>query len=268
MITSRGNPAVKRVKRLQAERRAREREGVFVVEGSRWLADLLLVGRQPEKVLCTEGWLAGEGSSELLRQLHAPARLVSDALMAEMSLLEQSPGVLAVVAQPSLPLPAEPTLLLILDNVRVPGNLGTIARTAAAAGVDGLLLTPGCVEFYNPKVVRSAMGAHLRLPVRTVTWGEIQTLCAGMAIWLAAGGGERLYTEVDWLRPTALVIGSEAAGAGEAAAEIADGRIAIPMAAETESLNAAMAAGIILFEAVRRRRAWAGGTNQSEPVTG
>ncbi len=180
---------------------------------------------------------------------------VTEALMAEISDLEQPAGVLAIVEQLSLPMPANPTLLVVLDNLRMPGNVGSIARTAAAAGADALLLAPGCVDFYNPKVVRGGMGAHLRLPARQATWSEIERLCAGMAVWLAAADGERQYTAVDWSKPGVLVIGSEATGAGEEAQSLASGRIAIPMAAETESLNAAMAAAVILFEAARQRRA-------------
>jgi RNA methyltransferase, TrmH family len=144
-------------------------------------------------------------------------------------------------------------LLLVLDEISTPGNLGTMLRTAAAAGADGVLLGPGCVDLYNPKVVRGSMGAHLRLPAHSQSWDEIAQTVQRMQVWLATVQAERAYTAVNWQPPSALIIGSEATGASEAARQLATGSITIPMHAATESLNAAMAAGIILFEAVRQR---------------
>jgi len=231
---------------------------LFVVEGTRWLAELVRLGRQPRELLHTTDWIRPPEHAELAARSGGRTSLVSDTVMTEMSDLEQPAGVLAVVEQIALPMPTQPSLLVVLDNLRMPGNVGTIARTAAAAGADALLLSPGSVDFYNPKVVRGGMGAHLRLPAQQATWGEIERHCAGMAVWLAAAGGEREYTAVDWNEPSVLVIGGEASGAGPEAMRLAGGRIAIPMAAETESLNAATSAAIILFEAVRQRRFFAG----------
>jgi TrmH family RNA methyltransferase len=246
------------VKRLQAERRLRERERLFVVEGARWLAELDHMGWPAREIFCTADWISREENAELAMRWGGRIAQVSDALLAEMSDLEQPAGVLAIVEQIALPIPAHPTLIVVLDNLRVPGNVGTIARTAAAAGVDALLLSPGSVDFYNPKVVRGAMGAHLRLPAMQTTWSEIEYICGAMVVWLAAADGEREYAAVDWTVPSVLVIGSEAFGAGEEALRLATGRISIPMAAETESLNAAIAAAVILFEAARQRRQSAG----------
>jgi TrmH family RNA methyltransferase len=173
--------------------------------------------------------------------------------MAAMSDTETAPGVLAVLPIAPRPLPAAPSLLVILDSVANPGNLGSILRTAAAAGVDGVLLGPGCVDAYNPKVVRGSMGAVLRLPVWAENWEVIGRLAAGLDVWLAAARDGTTYTAVDWHRPSALLIGSEAQGAGAQAERLATGRVTIPMRDETESLNAAMAAGILLFEAARQR---------------
>jgi TrmH family RNA methyltransferase len=162
--------------------------------------------------------------------------------------------VLAVVTIIPPEWPQSADLLLVLDRVADPGNMGTILRTSAASGVGGVLAGPGCVDIYNPKVVRSSMGALLRLPVFSLSWQEIEQAVAGMAVWLAAADGRTSYTEVDWQQPSALIIGSEARGAGQQAYEIADGIITIPIAAETESLNAAVASAVILFEARRQRK--------------
>jgi TrmH family RNA methyltransferase len=162
-------------------------------------------------------------------------------------------GVLAVLPFPDLTPPRVSTLVLIADHVRDPGNLGTLLRTALAAGVEQVLLAPGTVDFSNPKVVRSAMGAHLRLPIAAAGWDTIAETVSGCDVWLAAAGGGRVYTEVDWTRPAALMIGSEARGAGDRARALARSRVSIPMSPAVESLNAAVAAAIILFEAVRQR---------------
>jgi TrmH family RNA methyltransferase len=127
-------------------------------------------------------------------------------------------------------------------------------RTAAAAGVQLAILSPGCAEPYNPKALRGGMGAHFRLPVVESSWADIAAYCESMAIYLADGGGEADYADVNWTQPWALVIGSEAHGISEAAAALGQTRVRVPMAAKTESLNAAMAAAIILFEAQRQIR--------------
>jgi TrmH family RNA methyltransferase len=252
MITSLANAKVKYVRRLQSERRFRGREQAFVVEGNRWLTEFLQTTQSPSLILHTAVWQDHHAS--ILQQLNAPSQLVSDEVMAAISDTETPSGVVAVVPIQPQPLPQQPTLLLVLDNVTNPGNLGTILRSAAAAGADGVLLGPGCVDAYNPKVVRGGMGAHLRLPVHHVTWDKVAKIGAGMFVWLATAEGEYPYTTVSWQQPSAIIIGGEASGPGPEARELANGRIRIPMHNQTESLNAAVAASVILFEAARQRQ--------------
>jgi len=126
-------------------------------------------------------------------------------------------------------------------------------RTAWAAGVELVLLAPGTVDPTNPKVVRSAMGAHLHIPIVVQGWDAIADTVANTTIWLSATDGQLPYTSVDWTKPTTVIIGGEAAGAGTRAAALAHGKISIPLAPGVESLNAAVATAIILFEAVRQR---------------
>jgi TrmH family RNA methyltransferase len=132
--------------------------------------------------------------------------------------------------------------------------MGTILRTAAAAGVDGLMLAPGCIDPYNPKVVRGGMGAHLRLPMRKVLWEELASLLRGADVWVALSSGGEDYAAIDWRNPSVVIIGSEAHGVSAKALTLARGLVSIPMQAATESLNAAVATAIILFEANRQRR--------------
>lgn len=252
MISSLSNITVKRVRRLQAERRFRQREQAFVIEGTRWIADAIEQDVPLVDLFITVVW---QSQNSLLRdQLPTAATLVSDEVMAAMSDVSSPPGVLAIVNIAPLPLPEQPTFLLVLDAITTPGNLGTMLRTAAAAGAEGVLLAPGCVDAYNPKVLRGSMGAHFRLPVQPLSWDEIGKVVGKTAVWLATIDGDVEYTAVNWQAPSTLIIGNEANGAGDAARQLATGQLTIPMHAATESLNAAMAAGIVLFEAARQRR--------------
>lgn len=252
MITSRANPQVKYVRRLLADRRYRAAESAFVVEGARWMREVVTAGMAPRAIFATDDWLGSNEGRGLMAKLGTAVPVTAE-IMAAMSDTETPPGVLAVLPIAPRPWPGAPTLLLILDAIANPGNLGTILRVASASGVDGVLLGPGCVDAYNPKVARGSMGALLRLPVRAAGWDEIGQTAAGLDVWLAAARDGVAYTAVAWRRPAALIIGGEAHGAGAAAERLATGHVTIPMQDETESLNAALAAGIILFEAARQR---------------
>ena len=254
MITSIQNERVKYVRSL-ARRRVRQREGRFVVEGTRLLDELVRAGIEPALVLYTEAWaetVAGQRLLALFSEAGEGIWPVNEAVMAACADTHTPQGVLAVV--PFLHLDPRPGLLLILDGIRDPGNLGTILRSAESAGVGQVLLAPGTVDLYNPKVVRGAMGAHLRLPVHSCDWTTLKERIEGRATWLADAAADTAYDAVDWTRPSALIVGGEASGAGPEAAQIATNRVSIPMAGGAESLNAAMAATIILFEAARQRR--------------
>ena len=252
MITSARNPNVKHVRRLLISRRFRQNENSFVVEGDRWLDEIIEQTITPHQVLINNQWYESAANQARLETLGAPWKLVSDQVMTHMSDTESAPGVLAVIPMEKLPNPETTTLLLILDRVANPGNLGAILRTAAAAGVDAVLLAPGCVDQYNPKVVRGSMGAILHLPISRCSWTEIEADVSHMNVWLAAAHGDIQHAQVDWRQPSALIIGSEASGAGADAHRLSK-EVSIPMAKGSESLNVAVASGIILFEASRQR---------------
>jgi TrmH family RNA methyltransferase len=148
---------------------------------------------------------------------------------------------------------------LILDGVRDPGNLGAILRTAAAAGVDAVLLPPETADPYAPKVVRAGMGAHFHLAIHSLQWDAIRTVCGSLQIFLAHSEGALLYTEADFTQPLALIIGGEAHGAGPEIQALHPAAVRIPMPGRAESLNAAVAAGILIFEVVQQRSEWIGG---------
>ncbi len=216
---------------------------------------MVRAGIKPALVLYTEAWAATPLALQLLPALvlaEEGAWLVSDDVLAACADTVTPQGVLAVV--PWIVLPARPGWILILDGLRDPGNLGTILRSAEAAGTGQVIMAPGTVDVYNAKVVRGAMGAHFRLPISNLDWLRIAERVKGRAVWLADPSGGIPYDAVDWRMPSALIVGGEAAGAGDEAAALATGRVSIPMAGGAESLNAAMAATVILFEAARQRR--------------
>jgi TrmH family RNA methyltransferase len=254
MITSTQNERVKYLRSL-GRRRVRQREDRFAVEGTRLAEEVLRAGVKPALVLYTEAWSATAQAQRLLPSLARAEEgcwLVAEAVMATCTATKTPQGIVAVV--PRQQLEAEPGLVLILDGLRDPGNLGTILRSAEATGAGQVILAPGTVDPYNPKVVRGAMGAHFRLPVASMGWPAIVKRMAGRPVWLADATAETPYDTVDWGVAAGLIVGGEAVGAGEEAKALATGRVGIPMAGGAESLNAAMAATVILFEAAKQHR--------------
>jgi TrmH family RNA methyltransferase len=256
MITSTSNPKIKWVRNLQASSRARRREGVFIVEGVR-LAEEALASSWPVRLVLYTSELDERGYA-LLRgysERGAPLEQVAPHVLNAASDTETPQGILVALEQRSLSLPASLDLVLIPDQLRDPGNLGTMLRTAAAAGASAVILPPETVDPFSPKVVRSGMGAHFRIPIHSLDWDEIQIRLQNLHIYLAAAGDGLAYTQADLRPPLAFIIGSEAHGASPQAESLAHERLHIPMPGGVESLNAAVSAGILLFEALRQRNA-------------
>lgn len=254
VISSLQNDRVKLAYSLQQRPRARRKEHKLPLEGTRLISDALDRRVTPEFVLYT---LQGSDFDLIARLQNTRAKLipVTPEVLAYVSDTQQPQGMVAVVPMPFPPLPPHPRTLLILDSLREPGNMGTILRAAGAAGVEMVVLSPDCVDPYNPKVIRAGMGAHFRVPIVELQWFEIGQLVQGMNVYLAAGEADMLYTAVDFTQRTAVVIGNEARGVIQARRLEQATPIAIPMANATESLNAAVAASVILFEAQRQRLA-------------
>ncbi|MFL7838472.1 MAG: TrmH family RNA methyltransferase [Candidatus Promineifilaceae bacterium] len=257
MISSLANPQVKRIRRLQKNKRYRYREQAFVVEGTRLFQELAVNPERPKTTFYTQDWLADAAHEAIIAEKNLAGEVVTNEVMAAMSDTESASGVLAVTSMSPIPLPDQPSMVLILDAITTPGNLGTMLRTAGAARVDAVLLAPDCVDPYNPKVVRGAMGAHFRLPIQQLDWQEIIAYCHSLKIWVSEAAGGEIYTRVDWRQPSALIVGNEARGAGSESQKAAHGSVVVPMAGGTESLNAATASAVILYEALRQRNFFA-----------
>jgi TrmH family RNA methyltransferase len=261
MITSTRNPKIQLIRDLLAHPKARRESQSFVVEGVRLVEEALQSGWEAQWVLHTENLPPrGQAAVQGLAAQGAVTEAISPQVLKAISDTETPQGILAVLRMRSLPMPSNPDFILILDGLRDPGNMGTILRTAAAAGVQAVLLPRGATDPFAPKVVRSAMGAHFRMPIQILSWEEIhayvKTEAQGipMAVYLADSSGGQNYTQIDFRSPLVLIVGGEAEGAGVEARTLAEACVHISMPGQVESLNAAVAAAILMFEVVRQRK--------------
>lgn len=255
MISSTSNPKIKWVRSLQGQRRTRQKERLFVVEGVRLVEEALASGWSAKLLLYTQDLHErGQQIVDSYRRQAVSIETVSEHVMRAASDTETPQGILAVLSQKELPTPERLDFVLVADGVRDPGNLGTILRSAAAAGVQTVLLPPGSVDPFAPKVVRAGMGAHFHLPTQPCSWQQITTKIEGLCTYLAVAGAGIPYDQADFTAPLALVIGSEAQGISTKAQQLSTAQVHIPMPGGGESLNAAVAASVLLFEVVRQRQ--------------
>ena len=255
MITSSQNSKMKLVRTLMGRPKERREAGAFVVEGVRLVEEAEKRDWRFRFALY-DGSLNARGSSlvEHLLSREIEVEEVSESLMNSLSDTETPQGILAVLELNQLPIPDSPDFVLIPDRIRDPGNLGTLLRTAAAAGVQAVFLPSETTDAFAPKVVRSGMGAHFHLPIQSMKWEKIRREIEGLEVYLADMDGQS-YWEINLLEPLALIVGSEAEGASEEARELATQKISIPMSGYIESLNAGVAGSVLMFEVVRQRAA-------------
>lgn len=255
MITSSQNSKIKLVRALLGRARERREANAFLVEGVRLVEEAVKSNWKIQFALYDETLSdRGELQAEGLRSRGVDVEMVSERLMKSLSETETPQGILAVLTHTQLPIPNPLNFVLIPDQIRDPGNLGTLLRSAAAAGVQAVLLPPETTDAFAPKVVRSGMGAHFRLAIRSMNWEEIWQVgkSAELQIYLADMDGQSCW-ETDLRRPLALLVGGEAEGASEEARKLADQTISIPMVGRVESLNAGVAGSVLMFEVVRQR---------------
>jgi TrmH family RNA methyltransferase len=255
-ITSTANDHVKYVRSLH-RRRSRYREQLFIAEGLRAVEEAIKAGTQPAFLFHTPSVLQDARIRPLVsaaQERGVLVRAVSDPVMLALSGTVTPSGILAVFPMRECSIPHPLTWVLVVDRLRDPGNMGTILRSALAAGIELVITSKGTVDVYSPKVVRAGMGAHFRLQLcLNQSWASIGNMVEGLHVLVAEPTGGVPYWEIDWGVPTALVIGGEARGATSEADQLATGHVTIPMRAGTESLNAAVAASVLLFEGARQR---------------
>ena len=258
MITSSSNAQVKQMIQLNKKARERRKQDVFIVEGLRMFREV--PRDRLVKTYVSENFLEDPEHEALLQGI--PYEVVKDSVFAQMSDTLTPQGVLTVVRQyhytmEELMGEKEHPLFLVLEDLQDPGNMGTIFRTAEGAGVDGIFMSTNCVDIYNPKTIRSTMGSVYRVPF--VIAPDLQDVFAwfkkqGIRSYAAHLKGKNSYEQENYCGGTAFFIGNEGNGLTDATAGQADCLIRIPMKGQLESLNAGVAAAILMYEASRQRR--------------
>ncbi|MDI3280944.1 MAG: RNA methyltransferase [Bacillota bacterium] len=256
------HPRLKWLRSLQKKRR-RQEAGVLVLEGVRLVEEGLRAGCPITLAVWSPRLLTSERGARLLEELRQRAEellWVEDALLERLSDTETPQGILAVTVRPEQRweelMAGSPSALLAVDALQDPGNVGTLIRTALAAGLDGVVLGRGCADAANPKVVRSTMGALFHLPVvQGVDLPPFLAVCRerGMSVLGGDPRAEVLFTEADYRGPTVLVVGNEARGLGEPVARLLTAAVRIPLRPGVESLNAAVAGALLMYEWWRQR---------------
>jgi len=260
MISSASNPQIKNIMLLQKRSKARMEQGTFVIEGIKMFEESR-EGGYLIKAYFSESFYEGKLAENPSYFLDFPYEVVQDSVLKETSDTLTPQGIIAVVKKPEYNLEqiiSDPNAnLVLLEDLRDPGNLGTILRTAEGAGVTGIVLSNTSVDMYNPKVIRSTMGAIYRMPfvyvenfketLMDIKKNEITIYAAHLAATCA-------YDEVDYQQKCAIMIGNEANGLSDEVAHLSNQYIKIPMAGKLESLNAAIAAAILMYEVYRQKR--------------
>jgi TrmH family RNA methyltransferase len=257
-IKSRSNLFVRRLRGLIRDGRD---HGLVLIEGVRLAEEATAAGLQMVEAAASPDIVRHERGRKLMDEIahrDVPIRWLDPSVLASLSDVETSQGVLLVARRPDIRsslLGGDRPLVLVVAGVQDPGNLGSLLRTAEAAGVTSVFVGNGSADPFSPKALRGAMGSTFRLPIalRPVA-AELGALRrVGVTVWAASARG-RAYEQIDWRKPAALVVGNEGAGLSEAIVRGCDGSVSVPMAGRIESLNVAVAAGAILFEAARQRR--------------
>ena len=257
MITSTKNDQVKAVIELKKKARARNEQGLFVVEGVRMAAEL--PKDQVKSIYVSETFAKNPENAAILAE-YPGYELVSDSVFAVMSDTQTPQGVLALVRQFSYGMDEllksdRPAHLMVLENLQDPGNLGTILRAGEGAGITGLIMSRDTVDIYNPKVIRSTMGSIFRMPIvvaedLAATIDRVKT--RGIPVYGAHLDGATFY-EKDFTGGCAFLIGNEGNGLSDEISAKADDLIRIPMCGQVESLNAAISTAVIAYEVLRQR---------------
>lgn len=252
-ITSRANPHFKSLRLLAASGKERRGSGRMVLDGPHLVGAYLDRGGIPELLAVdAEAMRRPEIASLVARSGDAPVLGFAPELFAQLAPVDHPVGILAVAAIPRPQARAPGSCVVMLEGIQDPGNVGTIIRTAAAAGASDVLLSAGCAEAWSPRTLRAGMGAHFAIAVRTAA-DLVQELSGfdGKVITTVVRGGMPPHA-VDLSGPVAFVFGGEGGGLGEAWSRTSAVPVTIPMASGIESLNVAAAAAVLLFERVRQ----------------
>lgn len=254
-ISSRDNHFFKSLHKLSSSSRERREAGQTLLDGTHLLRAFLDAGGKPVHLLINESAVQNPEIKELLSECDAlPRTQLDDALFAQLSELKTPNGLLTLVdvPEPSVP-PAHSQFILLLEDIQDPGNLGSILRSAAAAGCDAVFLSAGCADAWSPKVLRAAMGGHFALNIHERCDLIAVTREFGGKILAASLQAERSLYASNLRGKLGFAIGNEGAGLSNELQNVVQERFIIPMSGKVESLNAAAATAVCLFEAMRQR---------------
>jgi TrmH family RNA methyltransferase len=255
-ISSRDNPFFKELLKLIGSSRQRNKSKLAILDGTHLVQAYLDSGHKPQRLLLTAMALQDREILALLENLSGvPLTRLDDNLFAEISELKTSTGILALIEQPCpSALPAHSQFCLLLEDIQDPGNLGSILRSAAAAGCDAVFLSKGCADAWSPKVLRAGMGGHFVLSIHESA--DLLAVAAAFPGKLLAGSlsAKTSLYDCDLRGKIAFAVGNEGSGLSESLLALSGQTITIPMPGKVESLNAAAAAAVCLFEAARQRR--------------
>ncbi len=251
-ITSRDNSLFKQLKKLADNTRERRKNNETLLDGVHLLQAYIEHFGLPKLLITAEGESTYEVGAILQELSDVPTVMFTTLMFAELSPVATPTGILALVDMPSLSMPEQADFVLMLEDIQDPGNLGSMLRSAAAAGVEGVYLSMGCTDAWSPKALRGGQGAQFVLPiVERADLVEVAQEFAGQTLATTLAG-DSLYG-LDLQQPTAFVIGNEGAGLSEALIAAASQQVSIPMAGQVESLNAAAATAVCLFERSRQK---------------
>ncbi|MFH1496101.1 MAG: RNA methyltransferase [Pseudomonadota bacterium] len=255
VIVSRDNALFKSLRKLAQNRRERKKTGQALLDGEHLIAAYAEQVGLPHMLIVSDSGQSRVEIRSLLEKLpFVPLTLMSDSLFQEIAPVESPTGILAQIAIPQLPVVEKIHFAVFLEALQDPGNLGSILRSAAAAGAEVAYLSTGCADAWSPRVLRGGMGAHFHLPIREgVELLEAAEKFAGNVVVMSLQAEADLY-DLDLAGPVAFVIGNEGAGVSPALQQAATQQVRIPMPGAMESLNAAAAAAICFFERVRQTR--------------
>lgn len=256
MLTSLQNSLVKQMRKLHRAKERREQQ-VFLVEGTHLVEAACSARRSLATVCCTAEWQQQHlGLWQQIEQRASRIEFVSPEVLRAIATTVEPDGVVATLERSSTPPPAFTSLGVVLETIQDPGNLGTIIRTAAAAGTEGLLLSGDSVDLDHPKVLRASAGQWFQLPMaasENLPQAIRQYQQQGMQVIATLPTAALTYWQVDFRKPTLLLLGNEGAGLSPGLESLADVAAQIPLASGVESLNVAIAAALILYEAKRQR---------------
>ena len=269
-ISSENNDLIKKVKSLKLKK-YRELRKEFFVEGARIVKEALMSSAEIKEIIISEKASENEDIAETICmaiKLGCDIYTVSETVFKSISETTNPQGILATIKMADYDL--EEMIIaksidvckcdkyfVILDEIKDPGNMGTIIRTADAAGFNGVIVSKGCVDVYNPKVLRSTMGSIFHIPInlsQDLSYALKEIKSQNIRVYAAHTKGNLYYYEADMTQSTAIVIGNEAFGISDKTMESADELISIPITGRAESLNASVAAGILMYEPLRQKK--------------